>query len=660
MTSNELEIFKQSILDDVRVMMQTTGQVTQYIGARYVPLFADPLEWNGQKEYEPLTIVLYQGNSFTSRQFVPRGIDISNTDFWANTGNYNAQIEQYRAEVNRYHKELQEFMSRAIFKTPEDFGAKGDGIADDSTAIKNALESEFNISGLIGKTYKVNDVIVTNSKDKRIENLNINGNLQFLGTESSATKITSATHSSLTAPGIAPGDIVYIFKKTDDTSANKRQVCKMLNNNLTSDYIVNIDTSYQVAKITGISNIVLDNCHINGHLRLYLVSDFNVSNVTVTGGKIITYKSFNVNYTKCVFNYMNRDDWFAVSGGSAHIDLTDVKSYGGGTESDNAAFKFDECFHCTAENVYAGNCDPSLNLEHSTFHGFFIEGDYTEDGFPNNPAFNIKLSNCSTGTGFYSSFNLRVADKVALINCQGETLDCGKTISALISNSYFKNVSVLTCKRISATNCVFNTIQQGDLNNLHISDSRITKFVFKQNVKNVSLINCQISNLTNSSISPNTITGVVISNCTVSDECALGGFKGCKVEVTTQCKTDINAVNECDIAVHSISGNGDYAIKTQNLFNSILRYCSFGDYTKGLYTDYPAGLDTCTILKYGASKERENDQWGTRFTKYDNQPSSGKWNVGDIVLKRKPTSSEIGWICIESGTPGTWTAINPS
>lgn len=99
MTSNELEIFKQSILDDVRVMMQTTGQVTQYIGARYVPLFADPLDWSNTMEYEPLTIVLHQGNSFTSRQFVPKGIDISDESFWANTGNYNAQIEQYREQV---------------------------------------------------------------------------------------------------------------------------------------------------------------------------------------------------------------------------------------------------------------------------------------------------------------------------------------------------------------------------------------------------------------------------------------------------------------------------------------------------------------------------------------------------------------------------------
>ena len=76
--------------------------VTQYIGARYVPTFADPAEWNSTRKYEPLTIVLHNGNSYTSRQAVPVGIDINNTDFWLETGNYNAQVEAYRQEVLRF------------------------------------------------------------------------------------------------------------------------------------------------------------------------------------------------------------------------------------------------------------------------------------------------------------------------------------------------------------------------------------------------------------------------------------------------------------------------------------------------------------------------------------------------------------------------------
>ena len=74
--------------------------VREYIGARYVPLFMG--NWDNTSTYEPLSIVSYQGNSYTSRQAVPVGIDIANTTYWAQTGNYNAQIEQYRAEVQAF------------------------------------------------------------------------------------------------------------------------------------------------------------------------------------------------------------------------------------------------------------------------------------------------------------------------------------------------------------------------------------------------------------------------------------------------------------------------------------------------------------------------------------------------------------------------------
>lgn len=70
-----------------------------YVGARYVPLFASPAEWDNTKEYEPLTIVVYQGNSYTSKTFIPIGIEIDNEEYWALTGNYNAQVEVYRKET---------------------------------------------------------------------------------------------------------------------------------------------------------------------------------------------------------------------------------------------------------------------------------------------------------------------------------------------------------------------------------------------------------------------------------------------------------------------------------------------------------------------------------------------------------------------------------
>ena len=69
----------------------------QYVGARYVPKLMG--EWNKALQYEALSIVTHLGNSFTSKVPVPVNIDITNTDYWVNTGNYNAQVEAYRTET---------------------------------------------------------------------------------------------------------------------------------------------------------------------------------------------------------------------------------------------------------------------------------------------------------------------------------------------------------------------------------------------------------------------------------------------------------------------------------------------------------------------------------------------------------------------------------
>lgn len=76
--------------------------VRQYIGARYIPLFSDPIEWSATLNYEPLTVVTYQGSSYISRQYTPAGTPLSNTQYWVLWADFNAQIEAYRQEVLRF------------------------------------------------------------------------------------------------------------------------------------------------------------------------------------------------------------------------------------------------------------------------------------------------------------------------------------------------------------------------------------------------------------------------------------------------------------------------------------------------------------------------------------------------------------------------------
>lgn len=130
----------------------------QYVGARYVPKIMG--EWNKTLQYEALSIVTYMGNSFTSKIPVPPNIEIDNTNYWVNTGNYNAQVEGYRQDVENLG-----------FVTPEKFGAKGDGITDDTKAIQKAIDKAKNGCVLFKKTtYCVSETLVISNKNMLFNN----------------------------------------------------------------------------------------------------------------------------------------------------------------------------------------------------------------------------------------------------------------------------------------------------------------------------------------------------------------------------------------------------------------------------------------------------------------------------------------------------------
>ena len=69
-----------------------------YIGSRYVPIFDG--EWSSTKNYEGLTIVTYNGSSYTSKGPVPAGTLPTNNTYWALTGNYNGQISNLQQQID--------------------------------------------------------------------------------------------------------------------------------------------------------------------------------------------------------------------------------------------------------------------------------------------------------------------------------------------------------------------------------------------------------------------------------------------------------------------------------------------------------------------------------------------------------------------------------
>lgn len=69
----------------------------KYTGKRYVPKMCG--EWLSSNEYEPLSIVTYQGASYTSKKDVPKSIELTNNEYWVLTGDYNAQVQNYKTEL---------------------------------------------------------------------------------------------------------------------------------------------------------------------------------------------------------------------------------------------------------------------------------------------------------------------------------------------------------------------------------------------------------------------------------------------------------------------------------------------------------------------------------------------------------------------------------
>lgn len=198
----------------------------QYVGARYVPKFASPIEWAPSTYYEALTIVTFNNASYTSKVPVPPAVGnpAKNPQYWVLTGNYNSQVEQYRqetenynAQVGQYRQETENYKTevegyrqdtenyntqveeyrqttenykqivdsavdstKAILNTkvstPEDFGAMGDGSNDDTTAIKNWLNSDNYVLLLPHKTYKCTQSILCEKSHLIIGN---NGTILF-------------------------------------------------------------------------------------------------------------------------------------------------------------------------------------------------------------------------------------------------------------------------------------------------------------------------------------------------------------------------------------------------------------------------------------------------------------------------------------------------
>lgn len=321
----------------------------QYVGARYVPKIMG--EWNKALQYEALSIVTYKGNSFTSKIPVPSNIDINNTDYWVSTGNYNAQIENYRNITEELYAKYNKSIN---YVTPEQFGAFGDAVHDDTSAIQAAINTGKTVVGrskyLISRPLLLDDNVRRNyvfdfSGASIISTDDIECNLKISGLSYSniligtihSKNIGIKIYNNNTFESWCQYDNFYIdtinsaidieIDTANDMWINQLNFYNIhlagngiginIKNNSTQDlnnYTFNCVGFEQLktgVSITGnsISNIMFNSCRVQENINTLIDAVGAVTNVSWNGSSSllnINMLKINENCDNWVFNYSNK------------------------------------------------------------------------------------------------------------------------------------------------------------------------------------------------------------------------------------------------------------------------------------------------------------------------------------------------------------------
>ena len=127
--------------------------VREYIGARYVPKFMGT--YDNTQEYEALCVVDNgSGTSYITKIPTPAGTPLTDSTYWAIYGIANGAIINLQNQIDEINAEYD-------FIKPEDYGAVGDGVVDDSDALIACFNDVTTKKSIFLKgTYKLTRQIV--------------------------------------------------------------------------------------------------------------------------------------------------------------------------------------------------------------------------------------------------------------------------------------------------------------------------------------------------------------------------------------------------------------------------------------------------------------------------------------------------------------------
>lgn len=411
----------------------------KYQGRRYVPKIFG--EWQNGLLYEALTIVTYKGDSYTSKKDVPVGIDISNNGYWVQTGNYNAQLQNYKNEVNRLKVEVEEgrlgeeslkalnekFLAWLEVLSNKTILSSGDVVGLENALIKGGTIELNEGSYSLSKNLVCNKNVILRGNGK----VSIRGKYTIsfngeIGTPVSCTNINRGQDSVTVAlQTFVPNDVVAISGTIVDTKFTPErltsytlmaQVISIEGNKINLDRTTSFSLdSCTISKVNpiqvNVENVTLN----NSSLSLTAVKDSNVkinaSGMTATSSPTLAFSkcldsNFNCNFNNLITNHgvvinncanVNGD---VISNNTGRNDGAIVKVLrGNGVQ--NSKFNLNCVNSYTGELGFIGSRDNTFVVQSYNSGKYFTDNNITTGN---------RLESIQFSEGYNTTVNAKVVD----------------------------------------------------------------------------------------------------------------------------------------------------------------------------------------------------------------------------------------------------------
>lgn len=517
----------------------------------------------------------------------------------------------------------------------KDFGAVGDGVTDDTSAIKSALDTGKSVIFDNGRTYFVTAELYP--KNNTV--INLNGSMI---TYTPANGIDNCfrilSHDVVIRNGtIKPKNVTF----GNNNTAQLMPICTgWYGGNHASDDIYNILIEDVIflggfERMNGISvmgnthDMIIERCQfigstVSGYLNSGIMTHWSAEN---TANPTLTYHPHDITISNCTFKNIEPD----------------------GLKSDSCSIFLSATYNVTIENcfsenisrgviVYPGDYGYHFASDINSTMGIILEGNTFKDIV--NQGVEIR-GNATNYPDEYVPTSVVINSSNSFITTSEHTQSCiyihniDKGVKPIISahiDGFGKGVSVINATAIIKDAFIENSYMTG---------------IFLSNASNTMISNNHVVNSNRIGYTPsdnNVADGAALNISSTSNNVCitnniLGSIDGEETYIARINSTDVNNI----IISGNVVGNATtgYPISISN---------SSADYmdvivTDNIYISQRVTSGVTTFSTIGAKKVFVRDA----------TPQTGAWKRGDTFFYANPSvGGYVGRVCVTAGSPGTW------